>query len=339
MRGRFAFPPLPNTNEENKMHEVEVVMNPIFQALNPVRKHFMEVRFLPPELNPYSAEGIQIAALVAFGMFPHIKTVPTIQMMLEDFKSGLYEGKHTIVVDSSGNTAHAVARLARAFGFSEVKVVLSVDVPESKKGILAALSSVEIIEVGAGKNVSERAKEEAQKSGHIHLDQYKHMGNVRAHQLYTGPEILRVLGHNVATVAIAMGSGGTACGVGRFFQENHSNTIVIGVRPTLGEQVPGARDSKKMADVVTLPWKEAVSDVFEVSRKESFIRMRKLWSVTEPQPGPTSGLAWGGLEQYLKTFTPGGREQYFRGKTLAFICPDDGRFYSERTTGELDPDQ
>ena len=27
------------------------------------------------------------------------------------------------------------------------------------------------------------------------------------------------------------------------------------------------------------------------------------------------------------------------GKSVGFICPDDGRFYSERTTGELDTGQ
>src|SRR3989344_3910587 len=171
-----------------------VQADPIFQALNPEGKQFMGVRWFQKELNPYVQQDIRIAALILFGMFPHIKTVPAFQMMLEDFQNGIYNDKHTIVVDSSGNTAHAVARLARAFGFKEVKVVLSVDVPESKKGILAALSSVELIEVGAGKSVSQRAKEEAQKSGHYHLNQYIHLGNMRAHELYTGPEVLRVLG-------------------------------------------------------------------------------------------------------------------------------------------------
>lgn len=281
--------------------------HPIYQALNPDRKQFMEARRLPSELNRFASDAIDVFALIPF-------------------------------IDSSGNTAHAVARLAHAFGFSEVKVVLSADVPESKKGILAALSSVEIIEVGGGKSVSERAKEEAQKPGHYHLDQYSHLGNMRAHELYTGPEIARTLGNDVAIVAVAMGSGGTAAGVGRFFRANQPQTRVLGVRPALGEQVPGARDSKKMAEVVTLPWEEVVDAVIEVGRKESFIRMRQLWGAVEPQPGPTSGLAFGGLMQYLGNLGKEEREK-LRGKSVAFICPDDGRFYSERTTGELDPDQ
>jgi cysteine synthase len=94
-----------------------------------------------------------------------------------------------------------------------------------------------------------------------------------------------------------------------------------------------------MDEVVRLPWRDVVDVVVEVTRKDSFEGMRRLWSVVEPQPGPTSGLAWRGLMQYLNgTLTDEGFGK-LRGKNLAFICPDDGRFYSERTTGELDTGQ
>ncbi len=311
----------------------DVYANPIFGALYPEGLEFMTARRLP---SSFEEAGIDVTALVSFGVFPHIKTIPAAQMMLEDFKNGLYEGKHTMVVDSSGNTAHAVARLARAFAFKMVKVVLSKDVPESKKGILAALPGVELIEVG--EKVSERAQEEGRRPGHVHLDQYKHMGNVHGHELYTGPEIVRVLGQAPRVITIAMGSGGTACGVGRFFRANHPDTLIIGVRPRLGERVPGARDKKKMEEDVTLPWEEVVDVVIEETRKDSFIAMRRLWRDVEPQPGPTSGLAFVGLEEYLEICPPETLRR-FTGGIAAFLCPDDGRFYSERTTGELDPDQ
>ncbi len=313
----------------------QVYADPISDALYPGGlRQFMEVRWLPPELNPFVRYDMRIAALIPFTKFPHIKTIPTWRMMMEDFKKGLYRDKHTIVVDSSGNTAHAVARLAKAFGFREVKVVLSADVPDSKKGILAALSSVEIIEVGGGKSVSRRAKQEARRNGHYHLNQYSHMGNMNAHELYTGPEILRVLGKVPAVLAVAMGSGGTVGGVGTFFKK----TFIVGVRPKLGEQVPGARDQKKMEEVVTLPWKKVVDRVVEIGRKESFIGMRQLWGAVEPQPGPTSGLAFMGLRYFLGGL---GIEKLskLKGSSVGFICPDDGRFYSDRTLGELDTHQ
>ena len=42
--------------------------------------------------------------------------------------------------------------------------------------------------------------------------------------------------------------------------------------------------------------------------------------------------------KYLAGLNQGEIER-LRGKSVGFICPDDGRFYSERTTGELDTDQ
>lgn len=309
----------------------QVYENPIFQALDPKGKQFLRARRLPTPMNPFA---IDITALIAFGELPHIKVVPVVGMMLKDFKKGLYEGKHTIVVPSSGNTAHAVVRLARAFGFTNVKVVMSTDVPASKTGILRALASADVMQVG---DVTGTAREEAQKHGHCLLDQYSHLGNVDAHWHHTGPEIMRALdGRGIGVIAIPMGSGGTVCGVGHFLKQKNPETIILGVRPALGEQVPGARDEEKMRKVVTLPWEKVVDRVIDVTRKQSFITMRSLWGWVEPQPGPTSGLAFAGLMQYLEQQDSIDR---MRLGNAAIICPDSGYPYSDVILAELDTNQ
>ncbi len=315
----------------------QVYAHPVFASLDQSKKRFMEAHFLGTRLNPFVPNLIHVAALTLHGI-PHLKVLPALQMMLEDFKSGFYADKHTLVVDSSGNTAHAVIRLAQAFGL-EVKVVMSADVPANKKELLAALSPKQIIAVGRGDSVSECAKEEAQKPGHYHINQYVHMGNVRAHELRTGPEVLRVLSHvPIGVIAIAMGSGGTATGVGRFLKGEFPEITVVGVCPKLGEQVPGARDRKRMADVVTLPWENVVDVVVEVSRKDSFVATRELWTAVEPQPGPTSGMAWKGLMSYLESLDDNGLE-HLRDKCAAFICPDSATLYSGVMIAELDTGQ
>lgn len=325
------------------MSKADILRHPVVAALNPTGRQFLQARRLTsPELNPFLASHeIEVYALVAFGVFPHIKSVAALGMMLEDFKNERYVGKHTIVVPSSGNTAHAVIRLAPAFGFRKVVVVVASDVPESKKGIISALSStidLEVIEVGKGQSADQRAAEEAAKLGYVLLDQYKHLGNLRAHERYTGPALLSHLNKDLALVAIALGSGGTAAGVGKFLAQARPAVRVIGVRPVLGQRVPGTRDKERMAQVVTLPWEEVVPVVVEVTRRHSFEAMRRLWTEVEPQPGPSSGLAYEGLMEYLRGLEP--RElKALQGKKAAFVCPDDGRFYSERIGGELDPDQ
>jgi cysteine synthase len=313
----------------------DVHEDPVFQALNPEGKRFITARYLPPSLNPFAKYGIKVAALTL--SFPHLKTVPAWQMMLDDFGADRYKGMHTIVVPSSGNTAHAVVRLARAFGFKKVKVVLATDVPDSKSGVLRAFGTfVDVMQVA---DVVGTATEEAKKPGHYYLDQYSHDGNPKAHELYTGPEVVRALGGAPAVIAVAMGSAGTVFGVGSYLHRAHPATRVLGVRPKLGEQVPGARDEKRMAAVVSFPWENLVERVVEVGRNESFEAMRLLWSAVEPQPGPTSAMAYVGLRQHLKDRWDGYELNQISGKTIAFLCPDDGRFYPERVTGELDPDQ
>ena len=310
----------------------QIESDPIFRALDPRDKQFMQARRLSAKLNP---TALDVSALIPFGLFPHIKSIPTVGMMLDDYLAGRYKRKHTIVVDSSGNTAHAVCRLAPAFGFKHVKVVMSTDVPPSKRDIMAALSWVEIIQVPTG--VAKRAQEEGRRPGHVHLDQYKHPANLQMHCDTTGPEIRRVMGDDLFIIAIGMGSSGTAAGVAKYFKTLGlaDTPIILGVRPVLGEQVPGTRDKDRMKEVVTLPWEQYVDLVVEVSRKESFIAMRRLWSEVEPMPGPSSGLAYAGLMKCIGNWDP----SFAPGLKAAFICPDDGRFYTERTTGELDPDQ
>jgi cysteine synthase len=343
MEERFLF--LEDTEMKNPLEEV--FENSVFRSLRPHGKKFIDAQWLPLRsgLNPFARQNIRMAALTTFNVFPHIKTVAAVQMMMEDCEKGLYNDKHTIVIDSSGNTAHAVARLAPAFGFSKVKAVMPSDVPASKVGLLRALGDlVEVIHVA---KPAEWAREEGKKAGHYHLNQYGHMGNIKAHENYTGPEIIEALGFGrprIGVVAIAMGSGGTIGGIGRHFKKHSPGTVILGVQPALGQQVPGARDKKKMADVVTIPWDvtedgaPTVDAIVEVSRKASFEATRRLWGAVGPQPGPTSGMAYAGLTMYLESLGEGLLET-LSDKCVAFVCPDDGRFYSDLMIAELDPSQ
>lgn len=325
-----------------------VPINPVEHALNPERKKLLDVYWLPEFLlkKEWVRCGIRVAALVAFQRLAHIKMIPAYVMLMAAYQAGFLNNVEWIVVDSSGNTAHGIARLAVALGF-KVKVVLSTDVPENKIGILTSLPEVEVIAVSS--SVAVRAREEAQKPGHYHLNQYVDPNNTQAHFLYTGPEMLRLLGDDLAYVAISMGTGGTAAGVEKFFIEQSvkrkidRRPRVIGVRPILGEDVPGARDEER-GKVSELLWRDRFSEqkIIKVTRKEAFKGMRELWGGLAPQPGPTSGLAWRGLQSFLDMHlaTLSEHELFMlRGKTVAFLCPDDGRFYTERLSGELRPEQ
>lgn len=290
----------------NRTTPRQVLEHPVFQALNPKGKQFLRARVIPPSLNPF---GISITALLAFGELPHIKTVAVAHMMFEDFRRMFdrEEPKHTIVLSSNGNTAHAVERLAPIFGFRSVKIAV------------------------------DGAEEEAHAPGHYYLNPYGHLGNVRAHLNYTGPEVARALGgRDVGVVAIAMGSGGTVAGVGKYLKQKNRETVVLGVRPLPGERVPGTHDEKEMKRLVTLPWETVVDHVIEVGREEAFAACRSLWGAVEPRPGPSSGLAFAGLVRFLKSLDLVDRK---RLGSAAVICPDGTRSYPDDIRAELSKSQ
>ena len=317
---------------------VQVLANSIVKALNPRANDFIAVRWLSSRLNPYRyTHNIEIGAAVAFMGIPHIKVVAAFGMMMHDFQAGVYDGIDTLVVPGSGNTVHGVALLAPAFGISLVKAIIPSDAPETKKSVISMIPWARLICPEGANAVQDVAREEANRSGSHLLDQYKHEGNIHIHEECTGPQLLQAAGRNLGLCAAGMGSSGTVTGVSRYLKRIMPDTIMLGVRPRRGARVPGVRDVDQMNAVVTLPYTSAVDAIAEVGREESFVRTRELLREVQPQPGPSSGLAYAGLLQFLAN-SPDARE-LLRGKSAVFICPDDGRLYPAPTFSTLDPDQ
>jgi len=70
------------------------------------------------------------------------------------------------------------------------------------------------------------------------LDQLHNWNNPKAHYETTGPEILNDL-PNVEAVAFSIGSGGTLCGISKYFRDNKPDTKIIGVTADVGTKIPG----------------------------------------------------------------------------------------------------
>lgn len=308
----------------------DVLAHPVVKKMNPARWSFMRSEELPPELNPYANEGVSIKALFACGYpFQSLKVIPLFEMLRHDLVNGLYTGKSVLDVDSSGNTALAAALLARAFGFKRVNVVMSEDTPRMKQDVFGAFDWVNSILVPSGESVAARAVVEGQKDGHVHLNQYGHPTNALSHKEYTGPAIVQNLGRNIAFVSIAMGSGGTAKGVERYFLENYPFSFVIGARPMKGHVVPGTRDEHKMRAVVPECCLPVLRYVREVSQENAFSAMKQLQLFMEPSPGPSGALAYVALIKYIQQLQEEGNDikALFSGKGVGFVCHDTSLLY------------
>ncbi|MBI4307447.1 MAG: cysteine synthase family protein [Chloroflexi bacterium] len=147
----------------------------------------------------------------------------------------------TIVEASSGNTAIAVAMVAKQKGYG-VRVVIPEGVAPSIKDILE-LYGVDITwcEPRAGmKGAIETAQQLADAHGYYPLRQFFDEANTEVHYRTTGREIVEAL-DRVDVFVAGIGTGGTLMGVGRRLRERDPTVRVIGVEPRLGERLQGLR--------------------------------------------------------------------------------------------------
>lgn len=148
----------------------------------------------------------------------------------------------TIVEASSGNTALALAFVAKQKGY-QARVVLPRGIAPNI-GDLLALSGVRITwvdAVGGMKVAIDTARELAAAGECVPLGQFTEAANVQAHYQTTGVEIAAALDQIDYFVA-GIGTGGTIMGVGRRLRESNPEVKLIGIEPKLGERLQGLRN-------------------------------------------------------------------------------------------------
>jgi cysteine synthase len=156
-----------------------------------------------------------------------------------ELRGDLHPGD-TIVEASSGNTAIALAMVAKQKGY-KIRVVIPRHVAPSIGDVLRVFgASVTWSAKGNIRGAVDLATEIADRDGSYFLRQFTDDVNVRAHYQGTGSEITEALPEVDAIVA-GIGTGGTIMGVGRRLREANPDVRVIGVMPKLGERLQGLR--------------------------------------------------------------------------------------------------
>lgn len=147
----------------------------------------------------------------------------------------------TIVEASTGNTAIALAFLAKQKGYN-VKVVLPKGVVPSMADVLHLYGAeFEWVEPSGGmRGAIEAAKNLATADGVHELGQFTQSENVDAHYETTGAEIVAAM-DRVDVFVAGIGTGGTIMGVGKRLRESFPDVKVIGVEPRLGDRLQGLR--------------------------------------------------------------------------------------------------
>jgi len=170
-----------------------------------------------------------------------IKDRIALAMVEEAELRGALRAGDTIIEASSGNTAIALALVAKQRGY-RVRVIIPGEVAPSI-GDLLELYGAEITwcEPKAGmKGAIDLAREMAQAQGCHYLGQFDNRINLETHYRTTGEEIARAL-PQIDVLVAGIGTGGTITGVGQRLRETNSHLQIVGVEPRMGETLQGLR--------------------------------------------------------------------------------------------------
>ncbi|PKL05051.1 MAG: cysteine synthase A [Synergistetes bacterium HGW-Synergistetes-1] len=142
----------------------------------------------------------------------------------------------TVLVEpTSGNTGIGLALLGRAMG---LRVVLTM--PESmsveRRTILSSFGAELILtpaREGMQGSVNAACEFLSKEKKALMLDQFSNEGNPWAHEMTTGPEILRQIPKDkkIAAFVAGFGTGGTVSGVGKVLRSKFPDVRIIAVEP------------------------------------------------------------------------------------------------------------
>jgi cysteine synthase len=289
---------------------------------------------LPDRLNPFAGQRVRMFAKLMY-LLPllNLKSLPVLNMMLE--KVDNLEGVHTIVENSSGNTAFSLAIVAPLFGVQTVRAMVPLDIAPGKLELLRlAGAHVRFPEDGASGIVT--AREMGKSKGFLNLDQYSNKANVAAHAKWTTKQVWEQTEGQVTVFCAGLGTTGTALGAIEFFKQQQAPVTVVGVYCLPGNAVPGVRSMDGLAEI-SFDWQSEISQPIGATTKESFKKSLDLCRAGLVA-GPSSGFAYAGLIRFLNEQ---GDLDGLRNKTgevvCAFICPDTPFPYLDKYSTILDP--
>lgn len=153
--------------------------------------------------------------------------------------NGDLDKSKTILDASSGNMACALAYYGRVLGYN-VKLICNTKLTDDKRQFIEYFGAELDVygQITYEGNQQCRALVDQHPEKYCFLDQLHNWANPRASYETLGPEIFRDV-PDVKAVVGSMGSGGSMCGVGGYFKDNHPEVKIFTAQAASGTKIPG----------------------------------------------------------------------------------------------------
>lgn len=240
--------------------------------------------------------------------------------------------KESIVVEStSGNLGAALSFYCTLKGYRFVAVIDPKATPENIAKMQAFGTQIDLVQQpdeNGGYLLSRlrRVQELCQRSPlYVWPDQYSNPANPQIHYLSTAPEIYHQMQGNVDALFVAVSTGGTLAGIGRFFREASPSTSIIGVdaygsvvfgTPAAPRHLTGIGSSRASSFLT----RELYDQHMLVRDAEAYAFCRTVRNSTGITVGGSSGAVLAACAKYLL--------DHPEVRDVVCVCADSGDNYS-----------
>ncbi|MET0958568.1 MAG: cystathionine beta-synthase [Solirubrobacterales bacterium] len=259
-----------------------------------------------------------------------VKDRPAVSMIEAAERDGLLTPGGTLVEPTSGNTGLGLAMVAALRGYRVIAVMpdkMSREKIDTLRAfgaeVVVCPTAVEPDSPQSYYRVADRLTEEI--DGAFQPNQYYNPANPEAHYRTTAPELWRQTGGKVTHLVIAVGTGGTITGVGRYFKEQNPEVQVVGADPEGSIYSGGPVHPYRVEGIGEDFWPETldpelIDRYVTVSDRNSFLLARRLVAREGIFAGGSTGTA-------LCAALAVARELDDPEALVATIIPDGGRPY------------
>ncbi len=245
-------------------------------------------------------------------------------------RAGLLQPGGVIIEPTSGNTGVGLAQAAAVKGYRCIFVMADKQ-SEEKRALLRAYGAEIVVcptdvdpdDERSYYRVSDRLAREM--PGAWKPDQYSNPANPTAHYETTGPEIWEATEGRVTHFVVALGTGGTISGAGKFLKERQPSVVIVGADPA-GSIYSGATPHAYLTEGIGEDfWPETydagICDVVvRVSDRDSMLTARAATAREGILVGESGGtVLWAALQVARQLDDP--------DALFVVLLPDSGRNY------------